>query len=410
MEYIFDIDLSHADQKFLLSSSSDNCLRIYDTERLEVLSTISAHKKTINSIEFSRVSPFLLYSCSSDHSLCMWDTRAPSTACFSIKVNDEILSFSTALNDSLLALSLGLSINFFDIRRVTTSTVQRSSQWRLGEYGDVHSDIVTQLKFHPSNPTILASGGEDGLVCMYDVATDPGDEVVMSILNTDAPVRKLGFFGPSSTSSSKCSKEGLFALSTTEIPSFWHYPSAQRIAHYPTLRESLSLDYFVNCFFLNSDDGSGGEGSMHMIAGRFESSACIVRVSPDPEVGCCLHSKFASSAHTAMVRCVAESTAHIFTGAEDGKICVWKKETILEGRSQTIFPSISTSVIQSADDGCRGASHRMKEIVVEEEEVEEEVPIEMMAEEEDEVDDDVEDEEESNDRKRRKRIRCNNII
>ena len=127
-------------------------------------------------------------------------------------------------------------------------------------------------------------------------------------------------------------------------------------------------------------------------------------------MGCCLHSKFASSAHTAMVRCVAESTAHIFTGAEDGKICVWKKETIREGRSQVISPSISTTVIHSADDGCRGASHGMKEIVEEEVE-EEEVPIEMMVEEEDEVDDDdVEDEEESNDRKRRKRIRCNNII
>ena len=73
----------------------------------------------------------------------------------------------------------------------------RSSQWRLGEYGDIHSDIVTQLKFHPSHPSILASGGEDGLVCMYDVATDSGDEAVLSILNTDAPVRKLGFFGPS---------------------------------------------------------------------------------------------------------------------------------------------------------------------------------------------------------------------
>ena len=122
-------------------------------------------------------------------------------------------------------------------------------------------------------------------------------------------------------------------------------------------------------------------------------------------MGCCLHSKFASSAHTAMVRCVAESTSHIFTGAEDGKICVWKKEAILEGRSQIISPSISTTVIQNADDGCRGASHRMKEIV--EEEVEEEVPFEMVVEEEDEVDDD---EEESNDRKRRKRIRCNNNI
>ncbi len=65
---------------------------------------------------------------------------------------------------------------------------------------------------------------------------------------------------------------GLFALSTTEIPSFWHYPSAQRIAHFPSLRETLSLDYLVNCFFFSDDSGGNGggqEGSLYMVAGRY---------------------------------------------------------------------------------------------------------------------------------------------
>lgn len=114
MEYIFDIDISRADgcsQQCLLSSSSDNCLRVYDAESLEIVSTISAHKKTINNIEFSRVSPFLLYSCSSDHSLCLWDTRSPTTACFSIKV----LSLNISRNKvHLLCINIMPSSNICD--------------------------------------------------------------------------------------------------------------------------------------------------------------------------------------------------------------------------------------------------------------------------------------------------------
>ena len=114
MEYIFDIDISRADgcsQQCLLSSSSDNCLRVYDAESLEIVSTISAHKKTINNIEFSRVSPFLLYSCSSDHSLCLWDTRSPTTACFSIKV----LSLNISRNKvHLLCINIIPSPNICD--------------------------------------------------------------------------------------------------------------------------------------------------------------------------------------------------------------------------------------------------------------------------------------------------------
>ena len=101
-----------------------------------------------------------------------------------------------------------------------------------------------------------------------------------------------------------------------------------------------------------------------------------------------------------MVRCAAESRSHIFTGAEDGKICAWKKSSIVEleggGSQRIISPSISTTVIQSIDNG----RHYKMEVEVEVEE-----PLKI-GEEGDDVEDD---DDESNDSNRRKRIRCNNI-
>ena len=305
-EYVFDIELprSNSEPPRIASSSSDNCIRLLDPVNLTIISTIRGHQQTINKIEFANELPFLIFSCSSDHTLCLWDVRESSKPCKQISINDEILAFSTGLNDSLLALANGSSIIFSDLRYMGTEI---GSKWKLAEYADVHSDIITQLSFHPTNSSILGSGGEDGLICTYDIATESGDEAVISILNTNGPVRKMGFFGPN--------YDGIFSLSNTEIPSFWHYPSAQRIAHFPELRESFSLDYLVNSLY------DFNTGSLYMLCGRFAGEGILLGVEPQ---GCNALSDLING-HDAMLRCAAQSGPNIFTGGEDGRIIAWKK-------------------------------------------------------------------------------------
>jgi hypothetical protein len=49
--------------------------------------------------------------------------------------------------------------------------------------------------FHPTRPAVLASGSEDGLVCLYDTGVAQADEALGTILNAECAVRDFKFFG-----------------------------------------------------------------------------------------------------------------------------------------------------------------------------------------------------------------------
>ena len=66
-----------------------------------------------------------------------------------IRCIDEVLGLSVSMNDSLLALGIGTSVQFYDIRYLGTT-----GSTKLGEYNDTHTDIITQLKFNRTNPSI----------------------------------------------------------------------------------------------------------------------------------------------------------------------------------------------------------------------------------------------------------------
>lgn len=63
-------------------------------------------------------------------------------------------------------------------------------------YSDLHSDDITTLTYHPSNPSILLSGSTDGLVNISDTSIADEDEVVSRTLNLNASVHRAGFLGP----------------------------------------------------------------------------------------------------------------------------------------------------------------------------------------------------------------------
>ena len=64
--YIFDIDCL-SDKSAAVTSSSDNCLSIYDTETLSQIRKIRAHTQMLNSFDLSQLVPHLAFSASNDH-------------------------------------------------------------------------------------------------------------------------------------------------------------------------------------------------------------------------------------------------------------------------------------------------------------------------------------------------------
>ncbi|KAG8272725.1 WD repeat-containing protein 89 [Homalodisca vitripennis] len=61
----------------------------------------------------------------------------------------------------------------------------------LGGYWECHTDVVTQVKFHPTEKDHLLSGSTDGLINFYDVSQTEEDEALLQSLNTQSSVDKV---------------------------------------------------------------------------------------------------------------------------------------------------------------------------------------------------------------------------
>lgn len=331
-DYVFDVKLS-CDHKSLIVSSSDKAIHLYDLESFEFRRRISAHKDRISNIVCSRRSPTVLWTSSDDKTVKCWDLTSTSMAenkpSLTFRFEEEIQAFAVNQDDTLLAVGIGCDIHFFDVRKAANVKITNVmalgtlKSCELGSYSDVHSDIVTQLEFSPNQQNILLSGAEDGLICAFDTAADESEEAVVSILNIGCPIRKFGFFGPNF--------EGIYALSTVETASFWHYPSAQRLANFEDLREKLSVDYLVDCSFDTSF------AKLQLLTGRYDGNGSLITILPgeyEPtEMGF-------FNQHSGMLRCflpILDNQGHVhayITGGEDGKLLLWKQEDELADNYQ----------------------------------------------------------------------------
>ena len=308
--YVFDVAINS--EARVASTASDHSLHVLQLDDLREEAALRPHSKTITCIEFSQSNPHIIFSSSTDKSAAMWDLRA-KTPSLRFTFGEEALSVSCSLNDSLLAVAVGSRVSFRDIRN--------GSQSSLGEYADVHTDIVTAVKFSLDSPTLLVSGGEDGLVNVYDTAAVSGEAAVQSIMNVDCPPRRIGFF----------QREGLYCLTSTEIASFWHYPSAQRIGNFTSIREDRAVDYLTDCFV------EPAEERLFLLAGKFSGAGSLLQTEP---------SMMSLSAtlelgHEDIIRSCAyhSSSRTLVTGGEDGNICAWNMSSLTADESEDMADS-----------------------------------------------------------------------
>lgn len=308
--YVFDIEYV-SDGSSFVTSSSDNCLTLYDAENFSHIRKFNAHTEMINSFDLSKSSPNLMFSASNDHCIRGWDLRVPGEDhILQIKLPDDATAVSVGILDTLLAAGCCSAISFYDMRRITDSPGSKKPE-KLGEYSDIHTDTITQLRFSLANSQMLVSGAEDGLISLFNTSAADGDDAVVSILNTECPVRRIGFFG--------ACDEALYCLSTTETASFWHCLSAQRVGDFQNIRDELGVDYLVDCMYDGTND------ILSLVAGSYNGSGKIAVVEP---TALSVIGDISEGGHSATIRCAKYSNSvgqnrRIITGGEDANICGW---------------------------------------------------------------------------------------
>ena len=65
---------------------------------------------------------------------------------------------------------------------------QQKQRWRNAE----NNDDITTVKFHPSNPSYVLSGGDEGIVSIFDTRVLLEDDSLLQAVN-HGPIHKAGF-------------------------------------------------------------------------------------------------------------------------------------------------------------------------------------------------------------------------
>jgi hypothetical protein len=119
-------------------------------------------------------------------------------------------------------------------------------------------------------PHHLISGGDDGLVCCFDMSIRGEDDALVACMNAESAVARFGFFGPHAAF--------VWVTTRTETLSLWNMGTADRVAAFPNLlmqflEAGVGLSYLVAC---HTDDETN---TLQLLAGAHDGALAVLDVS-----------------------------------------------------------------------------------------------------------------------------------
>eukprot|EP00586_Coscinodiscus_wailesii_P020574 CAMPEP_0172507840 /NCGR_PEP_ID=MMETSP1066-20121228/206978_1 /TAXON_ID=671091 /ORGANISM="Coscinodiscus wailesii, Strain CCMP2513" /LENGTH=284 /DNA_ID=CAMNT_0013285543 /DNA_START=63 /DNA_END=914 /DNA_ORIENTATION=- len=221
---------------YLTCASSNRSILTYDAMTLQIHNTLrdvvppsGEHRITDLATSCHRHGNAdgtkIVVATGTDGLVKLYDLRTSSHAsrCFSLPKKETPLSIALGYDGTLAAVGTHKArIHFYDLRHISSSSGSSTTPTPLGSYNDAHTDDITRLRFHPTNPSLLLSASEDGLVCLFDTSRPSEEDALRSVMNVECPVRDAGFFGG----------EGVYCLTGSETLSCWHGESAMRVCDF----------------------------------------------------------------------------------------------------------------------------------------------------------------------------------
>ncbi|KAH6609433.1 hypothetical protein Trco_002779 [Trichoderma cornu-damae] len=239
---------AHRTAAGLATVASDQTLSLFDPARLRTgpVASLKTSHGNVTTLRVFDAGASLACTAGEDGSVGVWDLRQRSRVAQFAAGQASILSMACSAGAQTIAVGTELanhvaSIHLWDVR---------SKPSPRATYSEVHSDDVTSLAFHPSQPALLVSGSADGLVSVHDTAIADEDELTVQTLNHNASIHDAAFLTPTE----------VFALSHDE--SFALYDVAEErtdgsaTQDFGDLRRVLGCQYVANV--TTKMDGSGG--------------------------------------------------------------------------------------------------------------------------------------------------------
>lgn len=340
---VFVLGVCHnVDGSATAASLSNGAVKVFDASFRVLRELPHAQESTggtVTDVEFSPGDPNVLFSSDSLGAVRVFDVRAQRPEVLRVTPGggeEAVWSLAVGCGGHLLAAACGPTVQFHDLR---------AAHQRVGVYADSHTDLVTEVVFEPEQQTLLLTGGEDGLMCMYDTTRATADDALVCIMNPNCAVRRVGFFGPHS--------QGAFCLTGTETLSLWHAGTAQCIRDWDSVREQshswglgVPIDYLVNCHY------DAAAGKLVLVAGGWAGGAVLCDVTDQAVTPV----RQLTGGHRAVIRTssLQPRRSWLVTGAEDARVCAWD----LTGADASISGATEREAGGHASTAHRRPSHR----------------------------------------------------
>ncbi|KAM3917978.1 WD repeat-containing protein 89 [Leptodactylus fuscus] len=322
--YILDIDVSKSaeeqNSQTVAILCSDKTIRLYNKETMTCLQEYNARPGVLSGVRFSHTNSNLVFSACSDGTVKLWDARVSGAGAaqeFTGYPSNVFISFDISCNDLVVCAGTekvdeDAFLVFWD-GRYTPNTESREP---LGSYSESHNDDITQVRFHPTNPSLVATGSTDGLVNVFDINENNEDDALTSTCNSDSSVNLIGWAGRD--------YKQVYCLTHDEGFLWWdlaQVDTEEPITLYKVedIRENISgcnIDYLIDGFYHER------QNTLLLLGGSHSGDISLLNCDLDKVT----HLKTLTGGHTATVRslywCGRDDS--LMTGGEDAQLLLWK--------------------------------------------------------------------------------------
>ncbi|KAM6483211.1 WD40-repeat-containing domain protein [Trichoderma sp. SZMC 28011] len=308
---------AHRTASGLATVASDQTLSLFNPARLGTgpVARLRTEHGNVTTLRVFDAGTSVVCTAGENGSVGVWDLRQGARVAQFAAGQASILSMACSASTQTIAVGTELenhaaTIHLWDVR---------STPSPKATYSEVHSDDVTSLSFHPTQPTMLVSGSTDGLVSVHDTTILDEDELTVQTLNHNASIHDAAFLNNTE----------LFALSHDEMFALYDVADERETGDaaqdFGDLRKVLGCQYVANV--TTKVDGSGailGAGAQD----KENFELVFLAKAADGSWALDLANKVVlPGAHgSEIVRsfCFFDDEQVVFTTGEDGNVKAWR--------------------------------------------------------------------------------------
>ncbi|KIW28292.1 uncharacterized protein PV07_07968 [Cladophialophora immunda] len=240
-----------------------------------------------------------------DGTVAVFDIRTQSSVAH-FKSAKPVNSLASRLNE--VAFGSEAVVSIWDRR-------QAKLKWQNAEV----NDEITALDFHPSRDNLLLSGGDDGVICVFDTQIQEEQDSLLQAVS-HGPIHKAGFLGPTDLYALSSDQNlALHSLTVDDADAEADQPAPDQLGD---LRQTVPCEYVIDILHSGTD---------HVVACGSHSNSRVDLIRLSRGLGLSLDQRIVlENAHGGeIVRSIYadETDGTIFTAGEDGRIMAFRPQT-----------------------------------------------------------------------------------